>query len=390
MLFCTGSNSHGQLGLGDTLDRHSFAAVPSLPSAPASLALGANHSLALLPDGQLYTSGSNTRGQLGPAAPSTTFAHLPLELILGALVDPDRANLGSAGAWVVTGVAAAWETSFVHLRSRNADRADALVSMGANDWGEAGTATPTGQVNLVSFSHLLPRPTTLFKISYLAASPRHVLVSLDLPSESLVVGWGAARHGQLGSVSARTIPLPTHIPLPLSTTILQLALGRDHSALLVRTADSPPSTLLLGSNKHGQTSLPSAGTTSVVQIGCTWSGTYLLDASLTRVVCAGSNTHGQLAASTSPSCSSCTISLPPHRTVTRLVCGSEHVLALCDAPAGPEVWAWGWNEHGNLGDATVEDARELKRVWPPTGAEETHGPVVDLWAGNATSWIRRS
>ncbi|GJN92134.1 hypothetical protein Rhopal_005164-T1 [Rhodotorula paludigena] len=99
-----------------------------------------------------------------------------------------------------------------------------------------------------------------------------------------------------------------------------------------------------------------------------------------------------------------------------LACGSEHVLALVSPAAGDrgrvanEVWAWGWNEHGNLGlaaggtpvaeprkpgdteEASLADVWTPTRVWPPssihaTTAHEQYGTAVRVWAGNATSWI---
>ncbi len=61
-----GANERGQLGLGDTLDRHTPALVEGLWSLPVTrLAAGDAHSLALTARGQLFAWGSNSHGQCG-------------------------------------------------------------------------------------------------------------------------------------------------------------------------------------------------------------------------------------------------------------------------------------------------------------------------------------
>ncbi len=61
-----GANERGQLGLGDTLDRHTPTAVEGLWGLPVMrLAAGDSHSMALTTTGQLFTWGSNSHGQCG-------------------------------------------------------------------------------------------------------------------------------------------------------------------------------------------------------------------------------------------------------------------------------------------------------------------------------------
>lgn len=70
---CWGSNAHGQLGLGDTLNRgdepgqmgDALAAIDLGHRAPTALALGAQHSCAVFGDHTLGCWGANASGQLG-------------------------------------------------------------------------------------------------------------------------------------------------------------------------------------------------------------------------------------------------------------------------------------------------------------------------------------
>ncbi|PWN49207.1 Metallo-dependent hydrolase [Violaceomyces palustris] len=85
--------------------------------------------------------------------------------------------------------------------------------------------------------------------------------------------------------------------------------------------------------------------------------------------------------------------------IEKLVCGSEHTLLLtsCLGSGGKSVWATGWNEHGNLALGDQQDRCRFEKIWPREEKEEVkqdpiggrgRGGVVDVWAGNGTSFIQ--
>ncbi|GAA5861457.1 hypothetical protein JCM1840_005377 [Sporobolomyces johnsonii] len=486
-LYSTGSNSHGQLGLGHDHDSVHYRPVSLLNHwRPIDLAFGANHSLLLARrkgETALFAAGSNAARQLGPGPSDTRLSFQRLEL--EGLLSPDSCL--TADAYDVQGIAACWETSFVHLRPRDGpgteqQSSDLLLSFGASDWGERGlgdaAAGPTPTV--VSFAHLTSSP---IRIHSLVAGPRHVLALLEPISSAssspfLLVGWGASRHGQLGSVPSSSsppkitlLPRPVHLPSPYTPAdILSCACGKDHSAILVRSrGQGKTAVVLMGNSRHGQLGPdssssssaresermrilafdddvrpalfppapppPSAVKTELRHLGCTWNGTYL---ALTRssvrpsspspdsppspdaLLAFGLNSHGQLArppSTLAKSAAALPIDLagPSSTQLRKLACGSEHLVALLVSSRSEhdneeeetEVCTWGWNEHGNLGLGMTED------VWAPRkvaltsllsgrdggAGEEGEGEaearkrggkrrrIVDVWAGNATSWI---
>ena len=63
ILFVTGFNDYGNLGLGDTTSRLSLTSVGT--DTWSAIAGGRYHSLALNSDGRLFATGSNDYGQLG-------------------------------------------------------------------------------------------------------------------------------------------------------------------------------------------------------------------------------------------------------------------------------------------------------------------------------------
>jgi len=64
-LYASGSNSKGQLGLGDTTQRTTFTYVSSYANYVSKVACGDDFSFILQGDGQLYACGNNQYGQLG-------------------------------------------------------------------------------------------------------------------------------------------------------------------------------------------------------------------------------------------------------------------------------------------------------------------------------------
>ncbi|GAA5877232.1 hypothetical protein JCM16303_006208 [Sporobolomyces ruberrimus] len=277
-LYSSGSNSHGQLGIGSDEDSSTYTRV-SLPpdSKPLKLAFGANHSLLLAEvDGRraLYGTGSNASRQLGLGE---TTARFSFEALDPKDFLPPGVNLGSED-YEIVGIAATWSTSFVHLRRRSVPAqgqecmSDILVSLGSNDWGERGIGSEEGEggkarlePTIVSMAEVVEVPVRIVR---LVAGPRHVLAlleSLDPSAPSFYfVGWGASRQGQLGAPHSHTklprlLDRPTVVPLPAPFSprdVVEFACGKDHSVVFLNphasTSTAQPTVLTLGSNKHGQ------------------------------------------------------------------------------------------------------------------------------------------
>jgi protein ATS1 len=248
-----------------------------------------------------------------------------------------------------------------------------------------------------------------------------------------ILGKGSDKGKSKGNAFAASRPLaPARTSLPHTLNldvrnderITRLAAGASHSVALL----SSGRLLAWGSDAKGQiTGLNELD--GVIDAACTWNGTFVKADG--GVWSQGSNTHSQLVRSTLsevyPICGSDEVGdinggrgdrgdvvqgrglvqwaeeacerplpqpndpstkasqrlAPATRTpsspaeVERVVCGTEHVLV--QTKAG-QLWAGGWNEHGNLGLGDNVDRGKLERV-------DVAGEVRGVWAGCAATWV---
>ncbi|KAI0370112.1 RCC1/BLIP-II [Pilatotrama ljubarskyi] len=425
-LYSAGSNARGQLATGNVEDAHRFTpclfsgvapgVLPPDVVAIEQIACGANHTLALLRRSsgatELWGCGDGSRGQLGPSylsdvekadeeAADATAVFRPLDLGLRTIKDPEGASLELYTARLI---AAGWETCYIVLSCSG--RNDVLLVMGADDFGNLGiggsraqkTTTP---VHVIRFDNLMSLGPTdaVLTILTLFTGLHHTMAKVRLTRsdgsiETVCVGWGTSRHGQLGHItnaSGRPLPFvssPHLVLIPSPEEVTQLALGNQHTVAL----HSSGTLCALGSNRKGQ--IDGLDTLrDVERIGCTWNGTYAL-LHTGQVVATGSNTHSQLGRGADYHERNGTLGpvrfpfeLRPGQIV-HMVCGSEHVLCIVDRDdAQREVWGWGWNEHGNLGTGGTEDVSAPVKIWPSNGHGDATGRVLRVWAGCGTSWI---
>ncbi|KAH6911164.1 regulator of chromosome condensation 1/beta-lactamase-inhibitor protein II [Coprinopsis sp. MPI-PUGE-AT-0042] len=422
-LLSAGSNAQGQLGHSGDDDSYSFlpcrfldAPSGSLPPGTQrilSVATGANHTMVLLEIEDLMSTigqrrevwgcGDSRQGQLGLKYQESSRVHgtdvfqkldLPLES-------------EGLGEYELASIAAGWETSYLVLHPPSPGKADVLVSFGSNDFGDLGVGLlPAKQrsgsvrkkeVHHVTFDHIAIEGKPLsdfgaFNISSVAASQHHVAAILDFGETKVLVGWGAARQGQIGpppiadaTRGGQKGDRPRAIPLDVSD-IHDVHVGSQHT--LVRTSSGRA--IGLGSNRKGQLDLPRVD--HVAAVGCTWNGSYALLGDVngqTEIHGVGKNTHGQLgrgqgdSAPATPQIQFPT-SLNARLRASKLSCGTEHVLTLWKGRDDTEAWGWGWNEHGNLGLGDTQDVYGPTKVWPN---EQTSGRAVDIWTGSGTSWV---
>jgi alpha-tubulin suppressor-like RCC1 family protein len=346
-----GANSYGQLGDGTTTPRSVPVQVLGLDGVVA-ISAGYYHSLALRVDGSVWAWGDNLNGQLGDGTTTRRFVPVRVPGLSGvvALGGGGRHSLalGTDGAvWVwgsnsdgQLGNGQASVGSSVPVRQQGLsgvvalDGGDAhslvqrtdgtLWAWGDNGYGQVGNATLVDQLS---------------PLQVLAASARGMVAagtwfSYVLRADGTLWGFGLNENYQIGSTSPFTVPAPVQM-----TGISNIrAVSAGHDFILALRADGT----VWGWGNNGRT-----------QLG---DGTSVSRSTPTRVRDPEDATG-----------------VKPLGNVAAVSAGFSHSLAL---RSDGTVWAWGYNDHGQIGDGSTAS---VVRFVPVKVPNLTH--VVAVAAG---------
>jgi alpha-tubulin suppressor-like RCC1 family protein len=191
-------------------------------------------------------------------------------------------------------------------------------------------------------------------------------------TEGVAVGWGLNNLGQLGNETTTNSRVPLAVHLPAGTTVTAVAGGFAHSLALTTTG----AVYAWGDNSHGQlgngtttsstapvaVSLPAGTVVTAIAVG------YYDSVALTstgQIYAWGLNNVGQLGnGSTSDAPSPVLVSLPGGVIATAISAGYVHTLALT---TDGTVYAWGANNVGQLGIGTTANSPVPVVVHLPSG-----------------------
>jgi alpha-tubulin suppressor-like RCC1 family protein len=248
----------------------------------------------------------------------------------------------------------------------------ALYSWGSNDWGQlgagsSGEGTPTPVVQPAAVA----APAGVH-FRTVAGGGAH---SLGLSTTGQVYSWGADFSGQLGLGSTGGYPTPQAVGVP-GGPVSAVAAGSVHSLALTASGQI----YAWGANLFGQlgngtasdahapvlVAAPSGVTFTAIAAG----GDHSLALSSTGQVYAwGANFSGQLGTGTTRASSTPVVSVAPAGvTFTAIAAGTSHNLALSTTG---QIYAWGFNASGQLGNGTNASSLTMTPVSMPGGATAT-------------------
>ncbi|MCX8672706.1 InlB B-repeat-containing protein [Bifidobacterium sp. B4079] len=229
-LYTWGDNSNGTLGDGTTTDRPTPIKVGKPQGAPAGftwkqVSLGAWHSAAIGSDGNLYTWGRNSNGQLGRGT-NVVSAHRP-----GIVGKPQGAPAGFTWKQASLG--------WFHSAAIGSD--GNLYTWGRNDSGQLGDGTTTDR----------NKPAKINGFTWKQISLNNNF-SAGISSDGSLYTWGGNSTGQLGDGTTTNRNTPTLVSKPKGTsegfTWKQISLGGAHSAAI----GSDGQLYTWGGNSNGQ------------------------------------------------------------------------------------------------------------------------------------------
>jgi uncharacterized repeat protein (TIGR01451 family) len=318
-----GDNTSGNVRLSPT----AVYTGDGLTSVTA-IAAGLNHSLAIKSGGGVWAWGQNNNGQLGDG--TTTNRSKPVSISLAACTAGAATAIAGGNAHslsVVGGVVCAW---------------------GQNNNSQLGDGTTTQRNAPIATS-------TLTGITAVAGGANH---SLALKGDGTVWAWGANQLGQIGDTT--TTQRLTPVQSSGITTATDIAAGGNFS--VARLSSPADSLLTWGGEGEGNLGdgiadirpvpIPISGLSSVSQVSAGGAHTLALLTGGT-VMGLGNNSNGQLGdGSTTRRLTPVAVS--GLSSVAEISAGNVHSLARKNDGT---VWAWGFNSNGQLGiNSTMQQA----------------------------------
>jgi alpha-tubulin suppressor-like RCC1 family protein len=324
-VWCWGANYSGQLGDGTTTTRSTPVAVSGLPSGVTAIAAGGFYTCALTGSGGVWCWGRNCSGQLGDG--TTTTRSTPV--VVGGLPSGVTAiTAGGAHTCALTG-------------------SGGVMCWGFNWFGQlGGSSSLFGSSTPVAVSGLASGVTAI------AAGGDHTCA---LTSSGGVRCWGGNFYGQLGNGSTFGGTTPVAVS-GLASGVTAIAAGYAHTC--ARTGSG--GVMCWGDNEAGQLgdgstiyrSTPVAVGGLASGVTAIAAGTYHTCALMSsgEVRCWGDNEAGQLGDGSFTDSSTPVVVSGLPSGVTAIAAGRLHTCALTSSG---EVWCWGGNFYGQLGDGST-------------------------------------
>ncbi|XP_008842859.1 probable E3 ubiquitin-protein ligase HERC3 isoform X2 [Nannospalax galili] len=206
-MLCWGYWSLGQPGISTNLQ--GIVAEPQVCSfisdrTVKEVACGGNHSMFLLEDGEVYTCGLNTKGQLGHQGEGNK----PEQI--GALADQHIIHV------------ACGESHSLALSDQGQ-----LFSWGAGSDGQLGLMTTEDSVAVPRLIQKLNQQTIL----QVSCGNWHCLAL----AAGAVFGWGMNNAGQLGLSDEKDRESPCHVKLLRTQKVVYISCGEEHTAVLTKS-----------------------------------------------------------------------------------------------------------------------------------------------------------
>jgi alpha-tubulin suppressor-like RCC1 family protein len=400
-----GGNGEGQLGNPAATDPSPTPVSVSILTGIKTIAAAWTHSVALMSDGNVYTWGSNWKGEQGdgtivsrstphlvPSLPPAMAIGIGAQSVL-VLTQDDKVYWWGSGYYqpssifttpvqvqgMTPSLGASVSAGAGHSAAVSTD--NKIWTWGDNYVGQLGYATT---VDIATATQVPSLPTLN------AAVAAGALHTLALRSDNTVRVWGYGPDGQLGD--GLGINSATPVTVTDLTGITTIAAGYYHS--LARKSDG--TVWAWGRNSNGQ--LGNNGTSnqwvavqvtglagaSAVAGGESHSLALKSDGSV--VWAWGYNGNGQLGDGTNTERHSNVAVTGLTGTVTAIACGAQHSLAL---KSDGTVWAWGGGWLGQLGNGTTMNVNVPVQVTGLAGitaiaAGNSHNLALDsnkdVWA----------
>ncbi|MEX1253234.1 MAG: flexitail domain-containing putative surface protein [Dehalococcoidia bacterium] len=358
---CWGFDSVGQLGgtaygecssVGDSFPCASTPIdVAGLSSGVASISAGGSHTCAVTAAGAAVCWGHNDNGQLGDG--TTTNRSTPVQVLgLTSGVTAIDAGFGHTCAYASNG----------------------LACWGSDRFGELGVVTQeTCESNFECST--VPIDLTTGALSGFAVGDDHTCAITAL--DGSLRCWGGNAFGQLGNGTTNNVSGPGPVSPPLNQNVAMVSAGRIHTCAVTDAG----AVFCWGSDVNEQIGAVAPDTcastpcamTPVAVVGLASGYTQVSAASRSTcalntgadIKCWGNNSLGQVGNGTNDTATTpvdicrVVLAIPDPACIASLLPAFASVSgggdSACAMTTGALLECWGWNEFGQLGNATMTD-----------------------------------
>ena len=388
---CWGKNNNGQLGYGDTSNRRREPSTDSINlgngKTAKQIALGANHTCAILNDNSVKCWGSNSFEQLGYGDTSNRNEPSADSINLGAGKSANQIALGNFHSCVILnddsvkcwGNNSSGQLGYGDTTNRSEPSADSInlgdgksakqIVLGSNYscvilkddsikcWGDNNS----GRLGYGDISNLSAPSTDSINLGAGKHAKQLAIGKNDhscaILNDDSVKCWGFHDYGKLGydDTIVRRMPATNSINLGLGNTAKQVALGNDHSCAIL----NDDSVKCWGRSSKGQLGyeidkITTPGsprlnkTQTTKQIVTSTSATCII-LNDDSVKCWGRNNYGQLGYGDNINRNETTndfLNFGNSRAAKQLAAGEDYFCAVLN---NDSVKCWGRNNYGQLG-----------------------------------------
>lgn len=402
-LWAWGSNSYGELGDGTTTSSTSPIQIGTATDW-ASVAAGDSHTLAVKSDGTLWAWGRNNYGQLGDS--TTTDQHVPT--MIGADTNWTVVSGGKQFSAALKDDGTLWTWGYYLGAAQGSSSNPTVVptQIGSDtDWSSLST-------NYSYYGLAVKSDGSLWKWGY-ARSPS--LLSSNSVWTSVAIGnnyqvalqadgtlwtWGKNPYGQLGNGSAEEVYAMRVNPVEIDTAGADQVVAGGYSSFSIKADGTRWAWGVNDRYQFGDGT--TSNSSSPIQIGTDtdWSqlesspnGRHFVAIKADGTLWAwGYNDYGQLGSNGVPYLAYDPIQIGTESDWASVAAGDGYTLAI---KSGGSLWAWGHNNVGQLGDGTTSDKFVPTRIgtasdWASVSAGDVHALAVksdgSLWAWGRNSY----
>ncbi len=313
-LWAWGSNSAGQIGLGESMlyqNIHNPTMV--FENGISQVSCGGFHTMAITDSGDLYAWGQNTYGQVG------------LGEMSNSVVSP---------IFIMSDVAAI-SSGFQHSLAIKTD--GTLWAWGRNDYGQLGTGE----------WFTLNTPTQI--MDDVVAVTTGTYQSAAIKSDGTLWTWGWNSYGQLATCDTTTINTPVQVMS--EHDIASISMGNDHTAIVTRSGDL----YMCGGNTYAECGIVTENDMHIVTPVLVLQDVSMVQCGNNHTLALknngdlygwGWNERRQLDPSNTSDIEAPTLLL---ENVDHVASGADFSLIITNEN---ELYGWGWNREGELGQGT--------------------------------------